>query len=117
MSIFNFDKIFRQFYDIFGSDANSIRNLCGPAGVRVYVCMCVCVCVCVCGGALTIEVYGEVYQSQIYLVGNIFLVGKKSLSPQGILPKMNFSKTSSTLSQSITNFPISTFVWYLTYFT
>ena len=24
---------------IFGSDANSIRNLCGPAGVRVYVCM------------------------------------------------------------------------------
>ena len=30
----------------FGSDANSIRNLCGPAGVRVYVCMCVCVYVC-----------------------------------------------------------------------
>ena len=28
---------------IFGSDANSIRNLCGPAGVRVCVCMCVCV--------------------------------------------------------------------------
>ena len=27
---------------LFGSDANSIRNLCGPAGVRVYVCMWVC---------------------------------------------------------------------------
>ena len=29
-------------YIIFGSDANSIRNLCSPVGVCVYVCMWTC---------------------------------------------------------------------------
>ena len=42
---------------IFGSDANSIRNLCGPAGMRVYVCMYVCVrTAAVLGGQWTIEI-------------------------------------------------------------
>ena len=39
---------------LFGSDANSIRNLCSPVGVCVYVCMWTC------NGILTVDVYKSI---------------------------------------------------------
>ena len=90
------------YHPIFGSDANSIRNLCRPAGVRVYVCMyvcvyvCVCVCMCVCYGNLVDASPQSLYMVQLSYGGTLIAHGPQMCTwgffwPQR-LPKVRYGQ-------------------------